>query len=165
MKRLALLITILSTSVFCFAAGEQSVSINKLVDQFYAAKAAKSSVLNHVTKPQGEQFNNCPPNPVGPSCADTVCKKLGYYGCDQIDEIEIVGRDCRGNYDGRCVTAVCEKLGYYGCDQISETSRVSRACVGNYSTDCFHSVCEKLGFYGCDQIDEVERVLRSCSGY
>lgn len=147
-----------------FAAGQKAFSVNELVDQFYAKKTA----LQNAKKLFAGQMNHRPPmddcHPQGPSCLDAACARLGAFGCDDINEVQDVGRACRGNYDGTCLNAVCDKLGAFGCDDHPEIQAVARACVGNYDVDCFNSVCARLGDFGCDDLSEAVEVLRTCAG-
>jgi hypothetical protein len=146
-----------------YAAESKTLSIARLVDQYYAKKETKNLSSKLFGKPLVRPPINCNPEPAR-SCTDVVCDRLGQFGCDDISEIQQVGRLCRGNYDGNCIESVCDKLGQFGCDDMNEVQAVGRACVGNYDTSCFESVCQRLGQFGCDDMNEVEEVLRTCAG-
>ncbi|MEZ0391724.1 MAG: hypothetical protein ACAH59_05885 [Pseudobdellovibrionaceae bacterium] len=156
-----LTLVILCWGQFALAAGSSSkLSVRQLVDHFYQQKERQSLLLNL------NELHHPPhcDEPVGPSCTDVACEKLGAWGCDDLSEIKEVGAACRGNYDGQCLKAACAKLGAWGCDNLSEVKEVARACVGNYEMSCFDSVCQRLGAWGCDDLSEVKEVLQTCSG-
>lgn len=168
---------------FCFSICLQALStsaagskkVHQLVDQYYSQKTVTTApakanpktmlgFLNLQQKPGNPfQNNGCFPDN-SKSCVDVACEKLGWAGCDDLDEIKTVGQACRGNWNGTCVTKVCDKLGWAGCDDMDEVSVVARACVGNTDGQCFESICQKLGWSDCDDEDEVVEVLNACSG-
>jgi hypothetical protein len=158
-SRLLVLAIFFATSL-SLGMAPKALSVKELVDQYYQHKdsGADFSRRNSSYRPPGY----C--DPVGPSCVDVACDKLGHFGCDDLSEIKEVGVVCRGNYDGSCLEAVCAKLGHFGCDDLSEIRSVARACVGNYDLSCFESVCSRLGAFGCDDVKEVEDVLKTCVG-
>ncbi|WP_413289361.1 hypothetical protein [Bdellovibrio sp. HCB337] len=154
-----LISVVLFATPLAWSAPAKKLTVQQLVDQYYQQKEMKAKLFSSVSS---RPPINC--NPSGPSCTDVACEKLGHFGCDDMSEIQDVGRACRGNYDGTCVAAACEKLGHFGCDEITEITSVGRACVGNYDTSCLDSVCNRLGHFGCDEVSEIDQVLRSCAG-
>jgi hypothetical protein len=62
---------------------------------------------------------------------ESVCTRLGQFGCDEMIEIQHVARACVGNYDTSCFESTCNRLGQFGCDEISEVEEVLRVCAGN----------------------------------
>lgn len=167
-------LTLVSASAF--AAAPQNLSIQELVDQYYAQKEVSSQKHLQLrteskslgfkafeVRPQRRGPRDCQPDDSG-NCTDVVCDKLGTFGCNEMSEINEVNRICRGNYGGDCINAACNALGTFGCNEMSEVSTVGRACVGNYDTGCFTSTCSRLGTFGCNEMSEVEQVLRSCAG-
>lgn len=100
----------------------------------------------------------------GASCVDVSCQFLGRFGCDDVSEVERVGRACRGNYDGGCVNSTCNHLGRFGCDDIGEIERVANLCRGNHGGECVDVACQQLGRFGCDDLAEIERVNGACRG-
>jgi hypothetical protein len=100
----------------------------------------------------------------GSSCVDVSCQFLGRFGCDDVAEVERVGRACRGNFNGECVNSTCTHLGRFGCDELSEIEQVAALCRGNHGGKCVDVACEHLGRFGCDDISEVERVNSACRG-
>ncbi|MCC7403209.1 MAG: hypothetical protein IT288_02320 [Bdellovibrionales bacterium] len=157
------LVMLLALSVNEAKAGERSLSINDLVDQYYAAKEDELTVKQLPPTPDNVgDPRYCPP--LGPSCTEVACSTLGTFGCDEVKEVETIGRACRGNFDGTCLRAACTRLGTFGCDGMPEVERVARACVGNYGDECVNTVCNRLGSFGCDELPEIEKVLQSCAG-
>jgi hypothetical protein len=152
MMILATVVSSAAPSVASTMGDHKSLSVHKLVDQYYLKKDQR-----HYTP------MNCPPNN-RQSCVDAACDQLGSFGCNEITEIQEVGKACRGNYDGHCLKVICERLGPFDCNELSEIQKVARACVGNYDTSCLDSVCERLGPFGCDEISEVQEVLKTCAG-
>lgn len=155
------LVSVCITTLVTLTAFAGKPSIDDLVNQFYAQK--ENTVIKK-SKPLVSHPPDCHP-PTSPTCLDAACLKLGSFGCDDISEVQEIGRACRGNYNGICLNEACDKLGSFGCDDKIEVQTVARACVGNTDTTCFQSVCKRLGSFGCDNLKEVEDVLRSCSGY
>lgn len=100
----------------------------------------------------------------GPSCVDVACGFVGKFNCDEMSEVDRVGKACRGNNDGSCVNSTCNRLGKFNCDEISEIERVATMCRGNHSGKCIDAACGYLGTFNCDEMSEVERVNNSCRG-
>lgn len=130
--------------------------LDRLATQFYVDQFKTGRPMH---APQ-----DCVQTPNGPKCVDVACDLLGRYGCDELSQVEGVGRACRGNYDGTCLKSSCGFLGRFGCDELIEVTRVATSCQGVYSMDCINTACGLLGRFGCDELIEVERVGKSCRG-
>lgn len=105
-------------------------------------------------------FNNYVPYG---SCVESVCNKLGTWGCKDDNSIYEVARMCIRNYSDECINAACDKLGSFGCNRINKVRSMAFACRRNYGADCFNSVCDLLGAFGCDEMFEVTQVGRMCA--
>ena len=134
--------------------------LDKLASDFFAnehstPKMSLLSVDPHDCEDQQQE---------GPSCVDVSCQFLGRFGCDDVSEVERVGRACRGNFDGECVNSTCTHLGKFNCDDMSEVEQVAALCRGNHGGKCVDVACQHLGRFGCDDFSEVERVNNACRG-
>lgn len=155
MRKLFILLLSLATTAAA-APATNPTDLDRLAADYYASQRFSRPL--HAP----EECNN-PGNPGnGPSCADVACNLIGAFGCDELSQVERVGRACRGNYDGTCLAKSCRRLGSFGCDELSEVERVAASCRGVYSGDCADAVCNRLGTFGCDELSEVERVGRMC---
>lgn len=166
-------------SQLLFAAAQPASSTNPInikakihaaADEYFSNKNNISSVQpfysllpNHFPPPH-PPANDCLPPSSGPSCSDIACEKLGWAGCNDIDEIKSVGNACRGNRDGDCLKTACDLLGWAGCNDMSEIQEVGKACAGNYDSSCLASSCEKLGWAGCNDSSEIATVGAACKG-
>ncbi len=122
-----------------------------------------SLMLNHFPHPPPPPQDCLPP--VGSSsCTDVACEKLGWAGCNDLDEIKAVGNACRGNRDGECMKQACNLLGWAGCNDLEEIRSVGQACAGNFNSGCLTASCEKLGWAGCNDSSEISAVGAACKG-
>jgi hypothetical protein len=133
--------------------------MDRLAAEFYLNQARGIADLMQGTNGRSR---DCDHDGGQPACVDVVCSRLGQFGCDDMSEVERVGRICRGNINGGCVDAVCDKLGQFGCDDFSEVERVTTMCRGHYNGRCIDVACDHLGHFGCDDISEVTRVGQAC---
>ncbi len=143
-----------------------SFDLAKQVSSFQRHKEARAALglaQDADFRPGCDDNNNPGGRPRG-SCMDSVCKKLGTFGCDSMSEIEQVGQLCRGNHNGDCLDSVCTRLGTFGCDSISELQQVASVCRGVWGNNCMDFACTQLGTFGCDSISEIERVGGLCRG-
>lgn len=140
-----------------------SFDLQKQVSTFEKHKDARAAL----GLAQDADFRNCDEDRPGSprtSCMDSVCKKLGTFGCDDQSEIQAVGQICRGNHSGACLDSVCVRLGTFGCDDRSELEKVGAICRGVWGNGCIDSMCKRLGTFGCDDVSEIERVGGFCRG-
>jgi len=156
MEKLILIIAALLSTAASARTAVSKATIDTLAGQYYASQRF-NTIPAHA--PQ-----DCLQNPTGPSCVDVACDLLGRFGCDDLSQVESVGRACRGNYDGTCVKSSCAHLGRFGCDDLAEVTRVAVSCKGVYSTDCIDTVCGLVGRFGCDDLVELERAGTMCRG-
>lgn len=176
MKLFFIFIFFCSSSLFANADVKSNVSktvvdakkIESLVIDYYLSQyqKQKNSFIENLS--HNERKPDCGPNhpPQPPSsrqCIDTVCNKLGSFGCDQPSEINDVTLACRG-VDASCVESVCAKVGPFDCDQMSEIQTVTNMCRSLFDTRCMDVVCDYLGDFGCDQMSEVNQVSVMCKG-
>jgi hypothetical protein len=133
--------------------------LDQLAGDFFADEHSTSKMALLNVDP-----HRCEQEQYGHSCVDVSCQFLGSFGCDDVSEVERVGRACRGNFDGECVNSTCTHLGSFGCDDIGEIERVTALCRGNYGGKCVDVACQHLGRFGCDEISEIERVNGACQG-
>ncbi len=147
---------------------QHQVQVQKLADTYFARtylkslakkKLADSSFSGHESRVDGRE--ECRPEG-RQSCIDAACARLPSYACDDISEIQQIGRACAGNFDGECVTAMCQRLPSYGCDDMSEVSTVAQSCRGNYGGDCVNAVCSHMASYACDDISELQQAASMC---
>lgn len=139
--------------------------IEAAVDAFYAHRSKQSDVGGMISgRPPTLSHEWCEDDdPSGETCADAVCRHLGKFGCDDIDEVRRVGQICRGQRSSACLETACSRLGKFGCDSIDEIEQVTRSCRG-VRAGCLKSVCTRLGSFGCDSQDEITQVGNVCRG-
>lgn len=143
---------------------EFSEKVGELVNAYYLEKSARSA-LGLMTPAFPHRPPHCDDD--GPTrhtdCLETVCEKLGSFGCDTSGEVNDVATLCRG-VSASCVSNVCEKLGSFGCDTINEARDVADICRDVFNGDCMREVCGRLGSFGCDTMSEVRQVGGICRG-
>ncbi|MCB9073758.1 MAG: hypothetical protein H6623_09060 [Bdellovibrionaceae bacterium] len=170
---------ILFAGLFCFSVfAQNNQEGTKETNSALKQLAISNLVQNYIAqknsiKFQGKFFdknnlliknmgNNCTGD--GSNCIDAACGFLPSYSCDEISEVQEVGKACLGQTDGSCIKTACSKLPSYACDEISEIKAVGMACKGNFSGDCIEEACNKLPSYSCDEITELKAIGQACEG-
>lgn len=138
--------------------------VKRHADAYYAQQVQVFNGLRALGVAKLPQSGEHRCEPLGPSCMEVGCEKLGSFGCDSLNEIQELGRGCRGNYNGVCLQKLCSYLGSFGCDSMSEIVTVAASCVGNTNGTCIDFVCARLGSFGCDSIAEITEVAKTCRG-
>ena len=100
----------------------------------------------------------------GQTCRDAVCARIGSIYCNELSELEAVGRVCRGHYNGACVENVCDRIGSIYCNELSEMEGVMAVCRGTRGTSCLDKVCSMIGSIYCNELSEVRAVGEVCRG-
>lgn len=164
---------LISVLVLCFSSlvmAAQNISqaqLDKMASDFYMNESSSKFQLMGMTTNRQTDPHRCEDQEEedrGPSCSEAACQFLGSMGCNEISEIEQVGRACRGNVNGRCISSTCARLGSMGCNEMSEIEQVATVCRGNFGGRCMDTVCNLLGSMGCNEISEIQRAGVACKG-
>ncbi|MBY0315358.1 MAG: hypothetical protein K2Q26_07550 [Bdellovibrionales bacterium] len=166
-KKMILSLVVMMTVGVSVAFSKSNSNIQQLADQFLVDQQIMKHKMSQMKGSAQDLFStkhahpNCPPEGASGSCIDSVCTKLGQFGCDTQSEISQVANICKGNVDGDCVEASCTKLGQFGCDTISEVTEVAVMCKGQANGQCVEIACQKLGQFGCDTVSELSAVQKT----
>jgi hypothetical protein len=151
MKTLILLVA-LATFSFSSFASTNGKRVSEVVDEFYMLKALNLTGEKHDCYPQGQ------------SCFRTACNSVGVFECDDVDEMNILRRACRGVWGDTCIKTAFNYLRKFEYDDNEEMVTLVNSCRGVYDTACITFSCNRLGTFGCDDIEEVAAVNQACAG-
>ena len=127
-------------------------SLASIVDDFNALKTLKLVGEKH----------NC--NPQGQSCFRTACSTVGIFECDDLDEMNLLRRACRGVWGDSCIKISFNFLHRFEYDDNDEMVTLVNSCRGVYDTNCISYSCQRIGRFGCDDIEEITAINQACAG-